>query len=510
MNKITGKKQLLAVSVIFTTILYLLAHSYRLFNNMFSGDSIVALYQNDSAWQIALGRIFQPVYFMFRGTICNPWLISFLAIFYIATAVFFIADIFKFKSIYQVIFTCGILTCNIALTAANATYLPWVDIYGLALLASVLGVWLVSTKKILQTVCGILCLSLSLGLYQAYISVAISLIMIILLFNLVEGISIKEFFIKVARYVVSLLIAAIIYYICWKIFQRAFGIWTSDSYNGLSSVGDYSDTSLLGLIGLTYRQVRYYFVNPSVFKTLVLNERSLSFLWTYLLRVVNIGALILTVYALVKINIKNKTSAFARIMQGVILLLLPLGVNIICIISKGTVHTLMVFSFAMLYIPMINMAGPLEGKKISIKEIITAAIIFCVIWNNIVLSNQVYLKKSLQDKANLSLMTKIAYEVEHMEGYEPGVTPVAITGSFQETDYITDITDWEDIVIYGVGKTTMLYPGTDYAYLKYELNVTMNLTRVDKELDEVKEMPCYPAEGSIKYVDGVVVVKISK
>ena len=47
-------------------------------------------------------------------------------------------------------------------------------------------------------------------------------------------------------------------------------------------------------------------------------------------------------------------------------------------------------------------------------------------------------------------------------------------------------------------------------YLKYVMNVKMNLTREYGDVETVINMPTYPSKGSIAYVDGIVVVKISE
>ena len=38
----------------------------------------------------------------------------------------------------------------------------------------------------------------------------------------------------------------------------------------------------------------------------------------------------------------------------------------------------------------------------------------------------------------------------------------------------------------------------------------MNLTRVDSDTKEIRQMPTYPNKGSIGYVDDVLIVKISE
>lgn len=147
--------------------------------------------------------------------------------------------------------------------------------------------------------------------------------------------------------------------------------------------------------------------------------------------------------------------------------------------------------------------------KGNVPWLVALASVLIVAWSNIVYSNQVYLKKELQDRSTDSLMTRIVYEIETTEGYVPGVTPVAFYGSFENTDYIAHLEAFEDILPYGMGKTSLTYAGTDYAYLNYILNVNMNLIRVGDDNEVIRQMPVYPTRGSVDVVDGIVVVKIS-
>jgi hypothetical protein len=86
---------------------------------------------------------------------------------------------------------------------------------------------------------------------------------------------------------------------------------------------------------------------------------------------------------------------------------------------------------------------------------------------------------------------------------------VAFSGSFENSPYIQELYGFEDILPYGMGKTSLTYIGTEQAFLKYELNVLINTTSISAEDDEVQKMPTYPLEGSVGYVGDVLVVKIS-
>ena len=206
---------------------------------------------------------------------------------------------------------------------------------------------------------------------------------------------------------------------------------------------------------------------------------------------------------------QNKTNIWQKLLQIAIILLFPLGINFVCIMSKGMVHTLMIYAFCLVYVLAIIVTEKDNTKKLSIPWLVTLSAVMIISWSNIVYSNQVYQKKHFQEQATLSLMTRIVYEIESTDGYIAGVTPVAISGSFEETPYIDDINAFEELVLHGMGKTSLTYSGTDYAFLNYIMNVNMNLTRISDENETVKQMPLYPAPGSVAYVDGILVIKIS-
>lgn len=512
LKKIQSKKELWSISAVATAVLYMIGHGYRFFNSGFSGDSLLMLYQNDSAWQISIGRVFQPFLIMFRGGIVSPFLISVLSILWLTLAVYFLVDYLEIKNKLSVFLVVAVMTCNAPFMVANSTFLPFMDFYALALLAAVLGVWLLKKKNWICTIFGAGLLCISLGIYQAYVCVAIAMVMIHFLLKMLEPASFMKEFKSLLIHLAAFIVAAIVYYAIWKVFQGVFGIWTANTYNGLSAMGDYTDSSIVSILGLTYRNVFEYFANPDVFITMPFHGQSLSIVWVYVLRFCNVAVVLLILASLVFINVKNKTAWWQRVIQVLILVVFPLGINFVCVISKGMEHTLMMYAFGLVYILGIKTTECGFGVKMDkrcIPYVAALMMVLIVSWSNIVYSNQIYLKKDLQDKATHSMMTRIVYEIESTEGYVSGETPVAFCGSFENTDYVPNMEAFKDIVPYGTGKSALTYVGTDYAYLTYILNTNMNLTRIESENQTVKQMPCYPAEGSVAFVDGVLVVKIS-
>lgn len=500
------------LSYMFVALFYAFAHGYRFFNNMFSGDALVNIYQRDWAWQISLGRVFQPIYLMFRGTIANPWLISLLAVFFIGTAEVILVDLFSIKKDYSIAFLAAILTCNSVVTTANVSFLPWADIYALAFLLAVWGSALILKKKWYFVTAGIILLASSMALYQAYICVAIVIFLYKLIEDLQAGMEIKKFILKGCSIAVSLILSGGVYFFFWKVIQKPLGIWTSDGYNGLNKIGTSPDEPLSGIILGAYRVVADFFFNPMKFISLAYRGQSLSVLWVWALRLLALVGLVIMLFQFANKLIHAEKKNYVNIIfQCALVLLLPLAADFVYVLSKGTLHDLMKYAFVLLALPLIICIDNADMRVITKKIclILSGIILFGFVWNNIVASNQIYLKRQLQEDATRELVSRIVYDIEHTDGYVPGQTEVAIVGYFDKS-YVTDISGMEEIQAYGMSKTSLTYYGTEFYYMDLVMNVDMDFVYADPKEEVIKNMPTYPQKGSVAIVDGVLVVKISE
>ncbi len=525
-QKIIGsiKKEQMTAAVS-AAVFYCLTNGYRFFHTSFSGDALLMIHQSDAAWQIALGRFMQPFLVLLRGGITAPFLISVLALLWISLAAALTVTTLGLRHPISLILTGGVMAVTPAFIAANAGFLPWVDMFAFSLFLSVLSVWCFRKKTGSSLIGGIAALAVSIGIYQAYVCVAVGLLMILLFADLRDEERYRDVPRRMGRYLLGGILAAGIYFGIWKLIQKSLGIWTADTYNGMASVGDYSGNSVWDLIGLTYGKVWSFLIRPDMYVTEVFKNVDLSSILSGILGGLNVAALLIVIALLIAGNVKRFRGALNLVLQILLILLFPLGINLVCFISKGMEHTLMTFAFCLIFIAEIKCVEAVVlvrgGEKEKDKEdggfrkaaligaVIALCTIFLGVWSNSVYGNQVSLKKQLQEKAASSLMTRILTSIESAEGYEPGVTPVAISGNFDANPYIKGPDNFETVTPYGTGITPFSYMGTDYAYLQYYENMGLNLTRIAFDNETVRKMPCYPAEGSVSYVDGILVVKVS-
>lgn len=488
----------------------LVAHAYAFFHDSFSHDALGGIYANvfEDNWKIALGRFFVPTYrSVVRGSISVPWLIGLLALLWIGLSVYLIVRMFSLQSRVVITLLAGIMAVNLTVTAMTATFLYELDVDMLALLAATAAAYLWHRCK-WGWLPGMALVALALSIYQAYLSVAIVLVMLASIWALLRGETAQSVFFKGLKGIGMLIGGGLLYLIGLKVECQITGIALADSYNGLTSILRLSPGAIPALIGSAYQDWFCVFTQPKD-----------AYIGTAL-RVANIALLGLTGLLAVTAVVKKGIKPAAKGLFLALLALLPLGMNISYVLSGGMVHDLMRYSFWFLYLLALLLVLRLcpagaDGKNDAARLAQCAAylLVFLVIWNNIQFANAIYLKKNLEQEAALSRMTRVADRLETLPGYVGGETPVVFVSvpSFVDTmpgfEVLSDVNGatTSNVITYNT-------PGIYAMYFTYILNTPIALdgaTWGDFQTDpRVAEMPSFPAAESIQELDGVIVVKM--
>ena len=215
-----NRKYIMTIFII-TFIWGFITHGYMFFNSNLTHDSFMESIANQSVsdWKMALGRIFyMPCLYLTRGIITQPWLIGIISLIFISIAAILILKMFKVKedNNWINILVPGILTTNITIIALCGSFIHDMDVDMFAMLMSVLSVYLWRNYK-KGYLLGIIPLLLSLGIYQSYISVTITLIILLSVLDLLKE---KDYQKVIKNGLLSILmigIACIIYLFLLKI-----------------------------------------------------------------------------------------------------------------------------------------------------------------------------------------------------------------------------------------------------------------------------------------------------
>lgn len=491
--------------VFFWTLAFgLVAHGYRYFNANFNHDSLSCVYEASGNSMVAFGRFMRPIYWLLRGRFALPAFGGFLSLVYLCGASYLLVTILEIQKKVLIAFTCGLMVVNPFVVAMNATFVHDVDAYCLSLLLALLGVWSSLYWKHGRIWAAPLYLC-SLGLYPAYISVAIYLFLILAVRELLRGKTVKEVYGQTILHFLSIIAGLLLLLVCSKIAQAVTGVSGATSYQSISNIPALTPRSILERLANCLLCEGTWLLYPPG------NSK-------HFLIAANVFMVALAVISGVGTMRRRKLRAASVWGIVVVIAAMPFGMNLTTLIGN-VYHWLTMFPLNLSYLLVLVLVqeygqthetGP-AAKRCGWAWAVLAGVL---IFENCLYANETYLKKELEDTATLSTFTRIIDRMEQTEGFVPGQTQVAFVGQMQNSVLSNSRQGFE---IRGHGNDTnfdVTYYENIVTYLTYYLGypVTCVGTRQAAalgETPEVLQMPAFPAAGSIKMVDDILVVKLS-
>lgn len=455
---------------------------------------------------ITSGRWFLSVACGFSSYYTVPWLIGLLAMLYLGLAAAGLTEMLEIKNTWAIVGIGGFLVAFPAL-ASTFAYVFTMDGYMLAVLLAVLSVLL--TKKFKRGfITGGICLALSMGIYQAYLGFAILLsIYAVLMISMGHG-SVKEKIKSSLNYLYMGICGAGLYYVILQVLLKVQGKELG-TYQGAETVGASGGTGLVEIIKKIYVDFFAFTLKGNV---LVNNPFSY----------IAMGLLVIAVLVvLAVITVKHKWYAKPWLYLFLVLLVvgLPIATNIILLVLPDvTYHTLMRYQWVLFPILMIAFWDRYNKEMTQTKLAISMewSVLLCVavmIWNYAVTDNIAYSNMLKKYEKTYAYCLRLLDRIEQTEGYYQGI-PIAMIGVIGDEPYpVTDITEDVTAGLVGVGGDYLIYTGQNYKqfmehYLGASLNMLPPAAMGEMYYDEVYvNMKSFPAEDSIKIIDGVMYIK---
>ncbi len=497
----------------FVILFGLAAHGYCYFNLLYSHDSLhIVRSIQENALQIGLGRFGIPIYLQIRGYIAMPTIVGILSLCYLTVAIFGIVSLLDLNSKPFIAVICAVLTTNESIIFLNASYIGVADVYMLSLLLAIGSVYITERYRYGIFLAPIL-LCFSLGLYQSYFQTAVFLFLILIAKRAFEKQSVRIILLSGVKALSTLLLSLLLYVLILRFLLQHNIAELVDSYNGLSNVGNFGTfDQLLQLLKETILYPMHYFLSPALCNSQVI-------------AICNIILCLILLIALIRLLWHKTIPKEIFVLLILTLLLMPLGMNIIFFISNGLEHTLMIFSFFLVYVFLCYL---LEQNQVispkqtsnkkqpwSILQTIAAGCLIIIILNNISFANQLYLKKHLEFQNTLSTMTRILDRMEQTEGYTVAQTPVVFAGTLSQSQLSMNRKGFEEITGTGASQNfSTTYYHTYQWYLETILGYPIQLLAADEatmyaQMEQVQLMPSFPEKDCCQMINDVLVVKLS-
>lgn len=496
-------------------ILGLATHLFMFTNKFINHDDLDQMFQIH--YGTASGRWLLPAAARLDGEFSVPWLIGVLGVLCLAGTACLTVSLLRIRTPLGCVLTAGLMV-SFPVVASTFAYMFTADIYFLSLLLAALGAWAAVRGGWWGSAAGALAITLSLGLYQAYFPVAAVLMVGALLFEVLDGEkTCKELFLKGLRLVGILAAGLAAYLVMVRVTTRETGLV---DYQGLDHMGLPPLERIPELIGKAYGKYVAVFLG---------NEQDWNFgVLKYVLPVSALGGAVLLVLVLWRRRLGAARTALAAALA----VIYPLAGNLIFLLAyDGTIHDLMIYGLIyapILLIALVEYARPALQKQGDL--IAHTAVSWIVVlslaptaWGYAITDNNTYLKAELSMRQCEAYSNRLLERIESCEGFEAW-RGVILVGSDEWTWDLNVTPELDSVDTSGIMNLSGLRTMYSYGlflrnFLGFPAPVYYGGSEEAKaaaELEEVKKMPLYPSEGSVKLVHyeptdkDVIVVKLAE
>jgi hypothetical protein len=495
------------ITFLSSMVMGLIVHLFMITNMLPNHDTVYVI--SNARWLVFLGRWFSFVPGFLSSDYILPWISGLLSIFYIAISSCLVIKCLRINNTFHCLLISGLM---VSFPTVICTLLYAGDTILSSLLLASLAVYI--TLQFRYGFCvGFIFTALSLGCYQAYFSVAAALSVGVLIVDVIQmNLPFKEIIIKGVKLFLTLLLGIIAYFVMVKITLPVEAGLTE--YMNIHEMGKVPVSLLPYLFKKAYTSIYWFYIRDSY-------GLHNSFIRYAFFTITAVYAIILTVLIIHKRLFERKGHFFFLIL---LIVLYPLGCNIVYLMNAKTVYLNMVYGMVFLPVAVIvlmeiiqNSVNHKENQFIFIFKRLAcwmASIFFCILIHNYgILANKTYIKAHFVYEQGYAYSVELATRIESYDGYTKDI-PILFVGSrgktinmipgFDElskfTSSINNIPSYYSYVTFmqnflGFRHGIKLCDSSDIA--QYNLEQTL------------ESMPLYPENGSIKKINDVLVVKFS-
>lgn len=482
-------------------ILGIFSHGYAMGNNYIYHDANIlnGLGTTFGLGRFALGYAGEIHNFMF-GNLHLPFFNILVSLILIAVSAGVAVRALNIESEFLAAFIGGIFSSYPVVTSTfaynfSATY------YFLALLLAVLSI-VVIDKSIVKS---IILLTLSAGFYQAYLSVAVTLALSIILIDLSTSDDELSVIIKKGvRYIITFVVSLVLYLVINKI-SIVIMKPPATGYQGAENMGALDFTKIPGRFVQTY--LHFFYIKWN-------GINAAKCMWVYIILLLLISAAVILICIFKKKLPANRTALF---IAG--LAVMPIAVNLVYLMSTDdnySIHTLMRFATVFVIILPVVLMEKLSGENFRIPSFVCGLLLTVITFSYVYLNNAAYIKMNLVQEQMTSFFTVLESRICSTEGYSDDM-PVVFSGEFNIVDNnLTDINDvYPDVVILGYeyNARDLINRESWKTYMKNRAGFAPEIIDLPADIaatDEFANLNAYPDSDSIAVINGILVVKLAQ
>ena len=486
----------------FSSLIFgLLAHMFVITNKLPNHDDVIYLFGKGATvssgrWGLELLRHVIPDYSM-------PWLHGITSLILLSVSICIIVELFHLQSrLGQILLSA--LIVSFPSQVGTFCYMYTSSSYAVAFLLCVLCVREAAKESWKDWLVSALLFTLMLSIYQAYLSVASSLMILLLIQELMTSDGETRFLPVLKRgllFVAILLVGFEVYRLSITVSLALFG----DSVNQYSNEAKEMAPAFPGSILVVYRF--FIFNLTSRYNMIIVSKTS---------RLIHFFCLGLAALGIVISQIRGK-NLLNTLLLLFCLIILPL--SICCLYMAfywNTIHTLVLYSYFTLYLLAILAVEQFPKPALCVSRDLLYTALAVVLGINICFANRCYLKLFLEYENAYSLATSLVTQIRSLPGYQPEDKVVLFPTAGEALHFAPEFGSDEDAEHDLMGIQSQLLTGyTEADFISRYIGAEMNIADYRDAVHQITDrdwerMPVYPAEGSVKRVeDGLILVKFA-
>ena len=476
-------------------ILGLCTHLPIMLTDIPNHDGLASIYFDQN--MTVSGRWFLSVACGFSSYYSLPWIIGLLAILLLAVTAVLLTEVLEIEKVSGGMMIAGILVTFPVLTSTFA-YVFTMDGYMLAVLLSVLAVYLVDKGKF-GFLWGGIALAFSMGIYQAYLPIAILLCLYKVVLIILKDTTKKEKIKSAFKYLFMGVTGVALYYIIMKVM-----LLVQKTELGTYQGGNEGTKLSIGSIINIYKDFAEFVLTGKVLANNVFSIVAFCV----------IAGLFMVTFFQLCVKRKLYKSLWLYVITIALFVIIPVATNVILLILPDiSYHTLMRYQYVIFLMVMIAFIQKNLQINIKITSVILTTAAIVMMFNYVVTDNIAYSNLEKKYEKTYAYCVRLADRMEQTEGYYQGI-PIAMIGVVSDREYpLTDVTGDVTSKLLGITGDTLLYTGENYkAFFENYLGITINLIPIENmgeiyHSKEYWEMNSFPAKDSMQVVDGVLYIK---
>lgn len=376
--------------IVFGLIFGVVTHGMILFNDLPNGDGLLSNYYTFQR-TITSGRWLLGIACLISGPFTVPVINGIISIILVTMSAILIIDLFNVNQKINQVFIVALMV-SFPTLASGLLYMFTVDGYMISLFLSIFAIWILhrSKIKIVGELVSIVCIAGSMGIYQAYISVTMTICILNCILLILKNE--KKVLKIIIEYLTCGILGAILYFVLLKVILGITGLKLVEYQGIVGAATPLTISEMLLRIKVIYVQsiltfCTRLFINK-LFVVLILAQ------W-----------IIILYYIICEKEIKD--------LLKIIICFLALPVCLLPIYLTSTdvdYHLLMKYSWVLIYIYILVLAERLNLSKVMDKLII---IFTCIIIYGFMLgNNSMYEYASLRYDRTIMLLNRIQVQLE--------------------------------------------------------------------------------------------------